>query len=308
MDPRHVALTALLLSAACGGPDPAPPPDLGRLVGDTAGLVERGAYIVRDVSVCGHCHAADPEMDPDGPLSGGMAFNGWRTGTIRAANITPDVATGIGDWSDAEVVRALRTGVHRDGRILLPIMPYFWFNGMSDRDALAVARYLRSRPPVEHGVENDPSLFYRILGEAFVSPEPPVEGPQRAPPAGPTAEYGAYLATRVALCADCHTPREGIRQTWDTDRLFAGADDPPSGFPARPDNLTPDSATGIGDWSEEDFLRTLDTGVNPAGDTLHPFMPWRQVRRMRQDDLRAIYRYLRTLPPIRHEVSEAPPE
>lgn len=78
--------------------------------------------------------------------------------------------------------------------------------------------------------------------------------------------------------------------------------DPPRGFPANPSNLTPDSATGIGEWNEQGFLRALRTGVNPQGDSLHPFMPWREVRRMSDSDLRAIYRYLRSVPPIRNEV------
>ena len=77
---------------------------------------------------------------------------------------------------------------------------------------------------------------------------------------------------------------------------------PPNGFPANPSNLTPDRETGIDAWSESDFLQTLRTGVNPSGVSLHPFMPWREVRRMSNDDLRAIYRYLRTLPPIRNQV------
>ena len=86
------------------------------------------------------------------------------------------------------------------------------------------------------------------------------------------------------------------------DRPFAG--DATSPFPANPANLTPDDETGIGRWTEEDFLRALRTGVNPRGDSIHPFMPWRELRRMAEDDLRAIYRYLRTLPPIRNPVPE----
>jgi hypothetical protein len=77
--------------------------------------------------------------------------------------------------------------------------------------------------------------------------------------------------------------------------------DPPKGFPSRPSNLTPDP-TGIGAWSEADFVRTLRTGVNPRGDSMDPSMPWREMRRMTDDDLRAIYRYLRSLPPIRNDV------
>jgi hypothetical protein len=106
----------------------------------------------------------------------------------------------------------------------------------------------------------------------------------------------------VALCADCHTPREGIRQEHDRSRLFAGDATPPSGFPANPSNLTPDVKTGIGLWTEADFVRALRTGVTPAGDTLDPFMPWQQLKRMTDDDLRAIWLYLKSLPPISNEV------
>ncbi|HEX2091932.1 MAG TPA: hypothetical protein VHG28_05995 [Longimicrobiaceae bacterium] len=298
-------LVAVLLApalAACGGGS-VPLPDLSlSTVGDTAGLVERGEYLVRSVSVCGHCHAADPQRDPDGPLSGGFAFRNWRLGTIRAANLTPDSATGLGAWSEAEIVRAIRTGEDREGQVLAPVMPYEWLHGMSDRDALAVARYLRSQEPVRNPVRNRPNLVYRVARLLFL-------GPERAPPGtssprAPTAEYGRYLADHVGLCADCHTPRTGIRSTPDRDRLYAGDASPPGGFPANPANLTPDSATGIGRWSEADFLRTLRTGVNPGGDTLHPFMPWREYRRMSDDDLRALYRYLRTLRPVRNRVPE----
>lgn len=300
---RSTALTAplLLAIAACGGGS-VPMPELpAYALGDTTDLAARGEYIVRDVAVCGHCHAADPQDDPDGPLSGGYEFSSWRLGTIRASNLTPDSATGLGTWSEAAIVRALRTGEDVDGEVLAPVMPYPWFHGMSDRDALAVARYLLSLRPIHNPVENDPNLVFEAARLFFLGPEDP-PGAVVGPPQEVTAEYGGYLARHVGLCADCHTPRTGIRSTPDLDRLFAGQADPPSGFPAHPSNLTPDSATGIGRWTEDEFVTTLRTGVNPAGDSLHPFMPWRQIRRMDDTDLRAIYRYLRTLPPIRQEI------
>jgi mono/diheme cytochrome c family protein len=295
---RYVAAAIAVLTCACGGGNAALP-SLAP-AGDPTTLVERGQYIVRNAAVCGHCHAADPQKNPDGPLSGGYAFRNWRLGTVRAANITPDPATGIGAWSDAEIVRALRAGQHRAGGVLAPVMPYVWFRGMSDQDALAVARYLKSQPPVSNAVENDGNLVYEAAKFFVLTPLP--RGGGSAPLRGVTAEYGRYLANHVALCADCHTPRGGVQNQSDLDELFAGDDE--SDFPANPANLTPDNETGIGRWSEADFLRTLRTGVDPAGDTLHPFMPWREVGRMTDDDLRAIYRYLRTLAPIRHEIPE----
>lgn len=267
---------------------------------DTGPLIARGEFIVRNVAVCGQCHAADPKVDVDGPLSGGREFTDWRIGTARAANLTPDAATGLGRWSKAEIVRALRNGERKDGRLLAPVMPYEWFHEMSDGDALAVAHYLQSLPPVSNAIRQKPNLMFKLGKLVFLRPKAPIA--MSAPPRGPTAEYGGYLAQHVGLCADCHTPRSGIRSTPNRSRLFAGSANPPKGFPANPRNLTPDRATGIGEWSEEDFIRTLRTGVSRAGFSLNPFMPWRQIGRMPDDDLRAIYRYLRTLPPIRNEV------
>ena len=305
MAARHssVTLGAVLCAAAVVGCQRShiPLPALTTAtIGDTVGLVARGEYIVRNVAVCGQCHAEEPRRNRDGPLSGGMEFSNRRIGTARASNLTPDSATGLGAWSDAEIVRALRNGQSKDGRLLIPVMPYEWFHGMSDRDALAVARYLHGLPPVRNEVRQSPNFWFRLGKLLFLGPKPPIS--TAAPPQGATVEYGAYVSQHVALCADCHTPRSGIRAAPDRQRLFAGMTDPPGGFPANPSNLTPDSATGIGEWSEEQFLRTLRTGVNPQGDSLHPFMPWREVRRMSDGDLRAIYRFLRSVPSIHNEV------
>jgi mono/diheme cytochrome c family protein len=300
--PAVASLLLVALLPGCRG-GRVPLPDLPVATEDPAELLARGEYIVRSVAVCGHCHAAAPQQDPDGPLSGGYEFRGWRLGSIPASNLTPDAATGLGAWSEAEIVRAVRTGQHRDGYVLAPVMPYAWYNGMSDRDALAVARYLRSLPVVRREHARRPNLVFQTAQLLFLGPERAPDGtaPQRAP----TAEYGAYLAQHVASCADCHTPRRGALATPDRNRLFAGRSDAPPTFPANPPNLTPDTATGIGGWSEQDFTRALRTGVTPRGDTLHVFMPWPQYRRMTDDDLLAIYRYLRTLPPIEHAVARS---
>jgi mono/diheme cytochrome c family protein len=294
------ALVALIpIALSCRSTDVPLPVVPEAMRGQLVTLRDRGEYVVRNAAVCGHCHAANPK-EPDGPLSGGMEFENWRIGTARAANLTTDPETGLGRWSEAEIVRSIRNGVTRDGRLMAPVMPYAWFHGMSDRDAFAVATYLKTLPPVRNAVRQDPSFWFRVGKLLFLGPEPAVS--ITGPPRAVTAEYGEYLSQHVGLCADCHTPRSGLLQRPDRDRLFAGMNEPPAGFPVRPSNLTPDVETGIGRWSEEDFLRTLRTGVNPAGRELHPFMPWQQIRRMSDDDLRAIYRFLRSLPPIRNSV------
>jgi mono/diheme cytochrome c family protein len=270
----------------------------GRLALDTTNLVARGEYIVRNAAACGGCHSENAR-NPDGPLSGGTAFKDWRLGTIRAANLTPDSATGLGTWTEADIVRALRDGQRKDGSVLAPVMPYDWLNRMSDADAFAVAQYLKSLPPVRNEVRQSPNLVFKVA-RLFQAPKHPVTV---IPPArGPTAAYGNYLADHVALCAHCHTPRSGLRDEYDDKLAYAGDATPPKDFPVNPSNITPDSATGIGRWTEEDFVRTMRTGVNPAGDSLNPIMPWRTIRRMTDDDLRAIYKYLRTVPAVHNEV------
>ncbi|MBV8516929.1 MAG: c-type cytochrome [Acidobacteria bacterium] len=256
--------------------------------------VARGEYLVRNVAVCGGCHSADAK-NPDGALAGGKEFRNWRIGVARASNLTSDADTGIGGWTDAELVRAIRNGVRRDGRLLAPVMPYEWFHELSDADAFAIARYLKTLPPVRAEVRQSPNVIFRIGKVLFLRPKP--ELAVASTPAGANAAYGAYLTQHAALCAECHTPRTGLLQKPDRSRLLAGVPKPPADFPARPSNLTPDSETGIGRWSEADFLRAIRTGKDPEGNAIHPFMPWPELKRMTDDDLRAIYAYLRTLPP-----------
>src|SRR5207253_9430727 len=107
----------------------------------SAATAARGEYIVRNVAVCGSCHAADPKRDVDGPLSGGMEFRDWRIGIARASNLTPDAETRLGSWSEAEIVRAIRSGQREDGRLLAPAMPYASFLAITDEGALDVRRY-----------------------------------------------------------------------------------------------------------------------------------------------------------------------
>ena len=258
--------------------------------------VARGEYIVRTVSVCGHCHAAD-RKDPDGPLSGGIEFQNWRIGTARGSNLTPDPETGLGNWTEAEIVRAIRNGLRKDGRLLAPVMPYEWYHGMSDADALAVARYLKSLPPVRNAVKQNPSFAFRLGRVFFLRPLPDVA--VTTPAASDAVKYGAYLTQHVGLCADCHTQRVGLLQKADQSRLFGGMTNPPEGFPVKPPNITPDPVAGIGKWTEADFIRAMRTGIEPSGEKLHPFMPWPQLEGMTDADLHAMWVYLRTVPPVR---------
>ncbi len=292
--PMRLAVISFLafLLLSCGHAQ-VPLPTLSAATSGDA-TAAHGEYLTRSVSVCGHCHAAD-RKNPDGPLSGGMEFRNWRIGTARASNLTPDPETGLGNWSEAEIVRAIRNGQRKDGRLLAPVMPYEWFHEMSDADALAVARYLKSLPPVRNDVKQSPSFAFKLGKIFFLRPLPDVAVP--TPPKSDAVKYGQYL-TRVGLCADCHTQRVGLLQKADKSRLFGGMENPPAGFPVQPPNITPDPQWGIGKWTEGDFVKAIRTGVPPAGGMLHPFMPWRQLQRMTDEDLHAIWTYLRTVPPV----------
>lgn len=242
----------------------------------TPARVARGQQLT---AVCGECHSTKL----GGPLHGHDFFEdgGPPVGTIYAPNLTP--AGEIRTWTDGELIRAIREGIHKSGRSLA-IMPSKAFHNMSDEDVQSIVAYLRSQPP--QGDASPPTklnvvgaLFFG-LGVAETSAQPAITHPVVAPPRAATAAYGKYLVT-IADCASCHGDDLGGRAP----RL--------PGPPAAPNIKSIVSA-----WPEDGFVRTFRTGVDPANHTLLPQMPWRSVANFASDDdLRAIYAYLRTLSP-----------
>lgn len=190
----------------------------------------------------------------------------------------------------------LRRGVHPSGRVTLPFMP---FTDLSDEDLRAIVSYLRSRPPIEHAV---PANHYNLLGrvaKAFLlEPRGPTRPIRAHVTPGPTVEYGEYLANSVANCGGCHT-RSNRRTGAAEGVAFAGGSTVESrtspGERFVTPNLTPDPTTGdIYAWSEELFIASFK---HPAA-TASP-MPWHNFANLSEDDLRALYRYLRSLPPAK---------
>lgn len=255
-----------------------------------AGLA-RGEYLVRDVIGCQGCHAAsagEGQTPPrDAPLSGEseeVAFGPIQL-TFAPSNLTPDVETGLGAWSDTEIARAIREGIGQDGEALA-IMPSVLFRSLSDADVAAIVGYLRSLEPVRNPV---PPVTANIVGKVALTvglfeppnPAPAITAPVHQPAAG-TAEYGRYLV-EVAGCRRCHGPE-----------LAGGAmpgaapEDPPA------PNLT--SGGELAGWSEADFLQALTTGLTPSGRILNPAMPWLEYARWQTDDLRGVYAYLKSVP------------
>jgi len=246
--------------------------------------IEWGKEIFTYRSHCWTCHQAQFSAEYTTP-SGGMLFDlteiGPGFGKWYSRNLTPDMETGLGGWTDGEIVRALREGLRKDGTPLFPVMPIDWYHGMADDDALAVVAYLRTLPPVEHKVpERQPSFPAKALFTfGVMGPKPAVTKPIVAPPRGVTAEYGKYLSNNLADCADCHTPRDLQDGHFFVDQMFAGSSFPFGGGDEGPilahaRNISPDVETGIGSWSEEDFLAAVTTGMRPDSTVLAPIMPY----------------------------------
>jgi mono/diheme cytochrome c family protein len=271
----------------------APYPDL-RASADPA-IIARGRYLALGPAHCRDCHTEPGAPASDEPrLSGGVAFH-TPVGTFYTPNITPDPTTGIGRYTDAELARALRYGVHPTGRAMVPFMP---FANMADDDLTAVISYLRSRPPEHHAVpRHDINLLGRFVKAFILEPTGPTGEVAKTVERGPTAAYGRYLANFVSNCTGCHTEHdmktgEAIGEPFAGGMELESHSHPGTRFVTP--NLTPDPTSGhITAWTEDQFVARFRHAV----ETPSP-MPWRSFSTMTDDDLRALYRYLRSLPPV----------
>jgi mono/diheme cytochrome c family protein len=286
--PRRLA-AAVVLTLVLAGKAGAAPDD----------AASRGAYLVQ-AGGCVSCHTV-----PGGtPFAGGRAL-ATPFGTFYSPNITPDRQTGIGRWSDADFLRALREGVRPDGANYFPVFPYPSFTRITDEDALAIKAYLFSLPPVEQPNRQHDVSFpfsWRFLQNAwkllFFEP-----GPFRSDP-GQTQTHnrGAYLVTALAHCGECHTPRNFLGAP-NRDRELSGTQDGPNGRPVP--NITPDPATGIGGWERSELAELLKTRSAPDGSEVKGAM--REaiqdgLKHLNAADLDAIAEYVLSQKPIVHEV------
>lgn len=276
----------------------------------TPELVARGEYLFHDVTVCAVCHTPGQDDRAGAPIvaerlgEGGIPFPLGSAGTLYSKNITP---AALGDWSDGEIVRAVRDGVSRDGTPLFPLMPYGNYRQLSERDIHALVAYVRTLAPrptkvPERELRFPMSLIIRLMPSPAGSypAEPPISNP---------VEHGRYLVV-AASCGDCHSPMDDRGQAI-PGREFAGGNSFPTGdgWVAYTANITPDSATGIGVWSRERFVGAFKARA-PERSAPRPLgpnerrspMPWIEYGGMTEEDLGAIYDYLRTLAPVRHEV------
>jgi mono/diheme cytochrome c family protein len=165
--------------------------------------LSRGEYLYKYTLICWDCHGADGGNSPDEVQAGGAEFDLSEIGppggfgVVYASNITPDPETGIGEWTDGEIVRAIREGIDPDGHILFPIMEAEWWNGLSDEDTLALVAYMRSLEPVRNEVQENRFSFVAktLIGLRIVNAQPSTSEPVIAPPKGVTVEYGGMSFT-----------------------------------------------------------------------------------------------------------------
>lgn len=250
----------------------------------------RGTYLVTGLAACGNCHTP---QGPQGPiagmeLAGGVQFD-EDFGTAFSANITPDAETGIGKWTDAQIITAIREGKRPDGTTIGPPMPFQLYRHMADDDVKAIVAYLRTVKPVRN----------KAAKSRYKFPLPPAYGPPvttvAAVPRTDKVAYGAYLSGPIAHCIECHsTPgKNGAPDVVNMVGAGGMAFHGPWGVTYGA-NITPN---GIGKWSDAEIKRAITTGVRPDGVRLRPPMPIAWYKNVADDDLNAIVAYLRTLPP-----------
>jgi mono/diheme cytochrome c family protein len=280
----------------------APYPDLAATPDPS--VIARGRYLAYGPGVCADCHTAPADSTSlrrgeEPLLVGGREFV-TPPGTFRVPNLTPDSGTGIGRRSDGELARILRYGVRADGRAALPFMAV---HDMSDSDLIALLSFLRAQAPVSNAVpDHDVNFLGKVALAFMLKPTGPDAPPPRdSPLSAPTVERGAYLVKATADCAGCHTQRNMIDGSFTGPRLAGGNPFPAEGQPGFvfvPPNLTPDPNTGrMATWTEEQFVTRFRMGAGIPGSP----MPWRAFGRMTDNDLRAIYRYLRSVPAVEHK-------
>jgi len=290
-------------------------PPLNDKVEITPARLERGEYLANHVAVCIDCHSTRDWSKFSGPITsgtfgkGGDVFNEniGLPGTIYAKNITP---AALSNWSDGELIRAITCGVSKDGSAFFPIMPYNSYTHLTKEDLYSIVAYVRSLAPIKNDVPaselNFPlNLIVKTMPLKSYNPSP-------EPDRNNLVQYGEYLV-KIGGCFDCHTPSD--KGEYFMDKAFAGSAEFifPGGI-VRSANLTPDIATGIGNWTKEQFIarfKIYDLDSNSVTSTsMNDFntpMPWTMYAGMTPEDLGAVFTYLHSLKPNRNAVAKWSP-
>lgn len=279
--------------------------------------IARGDYLANHVSICFDCHSERTyayalPIKPGRKGVGGFIWDkriGF-PGTLAAANLTPDAATGLGQWSDGEILRAIREGVDRNGDALFPIMPYGHYKDLSDEDAQSIVAYLRTLPPTpyqkpEKSLDLPLNFIEKFVPKPLSSPVPEANRNDRL-------AYGKYLVT-IAACSECHTPQDEHGNPLPGMDFAGGFEMHTPEFRVVTANITPHPSTFMGQSTKEQFIARFRAFSNYTVETAPPapkgrntIMPWIAYSGMTDDDLGAVYDYLKTVKPIDHKVNPFP--
>jgi mono/diheme cytochrome c family protein len=278
----------------------------------TASRLERGKYLATNVCVCVDCHSTRNWNEFSGPLVDGTLGKGGEVfdqrfgfpGSFYSKNITP---SGIGDWSDGEVLRAIASGVSKNGKALFPVMPHPHFGQMDKDDLESIIVYLRTLKPIVNEVPESKADFPMNFIINTIPKEPYYS---KRPNESDAIAYGGYLFN-AASCSECHSKQEKGKPIEGME-LAGGFEFPMvTGGITRSSNITQDKVTGIGNWSEADFVNRFkfytDSSYIPikvSKGNFNTVMPWTMYGGMTEKDLKAIYAYLKTIKPINNSVEK----
>lgn len=286
---------------------PSSRPLTSRTFDATPARLQRGQYLANSIG-CLYCHSPHDWSKHADPILSGMSGAGQQLpytdlpGKVYASNLTSDKETGAGDWTDDMLARAIREGIGHDGRALFPIMPFAHYRNMSDEDLASIIVYLRSLPPVKNALAKTEIIFpvKYIMRNAPL----PITSPVAAPDVSDPVKRGRLLVNLTG-CADCHTPVDNHHVPL-PGLDFSGGQvvHAPWGTVASA-NLTPDP-TGIPYYDEATFIKAMRTGTVGTRE-LSQTMPWPALGNMTDEDLSAIFAYLKTLKPIHHRVDNSEP-
>ncbi|MCA9730859.1 MAG: c-type cytochrome [Deferribacteres bacterium] len=307
-----LVVIAGLVYLQVGFPKVSPAPNM--TIEQTPERLARGEYLTKHVTMCLDCHSDKNQAYFSQPLvpgtegKGGNPFPGV-PGTLYVPNITP---AALSNWTDGEILRAITAGVDKDGRPLAPMMPYTMYSHLTREDAEAIVAYIRTLPAIQNEKPiPEPSMNFPL--NLIFRTIPKDADPWKKPNPEDKVAVGNYL-TQVGGCEHCHTPFENGQLV--ENMKFAGGQEfsSPEWGTVRSANITPEEETGIGGWDEEDFIGMFKTFADSSGrhitynkGEMQTEMPWTHYAGMTNDDLSAIYAYLRTVKPISHEVKKFTP-
>ena len=320
---KRVLVYALLAGLAIAGckkkkqadPTPTPTPGTGTAVatpgsgtaeppkaGPDPKLLARGEYLSKMLG-CPYCHMPMTPQGPDftRPFAGGLEVP-EKFGTWRAPNITPHKGSGIGTWTEEQIIVAIREGKRPDGSKLYPIMPYPNYHRMTNDDAKALATYLMSLPPIDNAVA--PTKDLKL-------PQPDLPPPANAPdPVDDPVKHGEYLVT-LMHCNMCHATPDKNHVPDFVNKPFSGG--MPMELPMMgtgtlwAPNITSDKETGIGNWTEEQIATSIKTLTRPDGTIIQGPMQFYLAgwSVMEERDLKAIAAYIKQIPPVKNKVPKS---